>query len=49
MPERRFVILMANTGDGDAPDNASLFWKWIHETKSTEFAGISVALLGSRG
>jgi sulfite reductase alpha subunit-like flavoprotein len=37
---------MANTGDGDPPDNAILFWKWIQSASPGLLNGVSVALLG---
>ncbi|KAJ3093135.1 hypothetical protein HK102_007974 [Quaeritorhiza haematococci] len=43
------IVVASTTGDGDPPDNATKFWRWMRRGKKTEheaFKGKKYALLG---
>ncbi|KAA0173183.1 hypothetical protein FNF27_05271 [Cafeteria roenbergensis] len=44
----RFVVICSTTGNGDPPDNAERFWRWVHRKTlpATYLSGIKVAVLG---
>jgi methionine synthase reductase len=44
----RFVVISSTTGNGDPPDNAERFWRWVHNRSLPEdyYAGLSIAVLG---
>lgn len=47
---RLLVIVISNTGDGDPPDTATSFWRWLTKDNQEEarpFEGCRIALLGN--
>lgn len=44
----RFIIICSTTGNGDPPDNAERFWRWMHRKTlpATYLSGVKVAVLG---
>lgn len=46
--EKNIVIVISNTGDGDAPDNATIFWEWLRERAGeNSFEGYRIGVLGN--
>ena len=40
-----WIIITSSTGDGDPPDNALLFWKFIRKTKDS-LSNVHFSILG---